>query len=743
MAIKLKDSSIAVGLSVVSAVAGLASIPASLWEWDEILFAKALQYYNVLNHAPHPPGFPVFVGLAKLFDLVVHDRRLALSLTSVVFAAALGAGLYYLFREIFRNRAVSIAASLLAILAPAVLVHAAAPRSDGPGFAAGVWALVMAFRARSSPRALLPAGLAIGLGAGVRVTVIPTAALALLAALIIQLRAGRWRLVLACALAAILSLAAAYTPAILLTGASSYFEASRIHAARTSSIDTITASNVNRVVSYRASRFFVDPWGGRDKAEFVFGLAIIGLLGLAIRDRRALGRLALAFLPILVFTFLAATPLAGPLYALPYLPLITGLAADGIIRPARALGRVLRRSHFESFGVAIAVALGLMSAAWIWPVLAMRRTSLSPPAQAMRFVLDREETDKPEVFYDGLFRPQVQYYLPEWTARRWQGLMFPDLNLVDPRAPRSKAILISTVRPITSGAVGFSWPDPAAAGRLRRLSLGRYEHAYVMDLTEGWNIVWLEGWGEEETGNGRTWRWTGERGRVALFCRAESMRLILRAAAHPSAARDGGAHVMLKIDGVEVDRFMNSGEEIERTITVPGTRDLIWRDLTIETDRAYEVTDPLLGPRKLGLMVLTLDWAPAPGAAPLEFEAEAFLKDGWYPAEPGWRWTRDQATVRLPAVPGDGLLGLTCRVPPRTDGKGGLLTLEINGQIVDSFQGDVQPSTRLVRVPASIHGKKPSVLILRNKDAVKDGTRGVMGICVYYLGWAPVGPDWK
>ena len=45
----------------------------SMWDWDEALFAFAIRDFNVALHHPHPPGFPLFIALAKFMHLFVPD----------------------------------------------------------------------------------------------------------------------------------------------------------------------------------------------------------------------------------------------------------------------------------------------------------------------------------------------------------------------------------------------------------------------------------------------------------------------------------------------------------------------------------------------------------------------------------------------------------------------------------------------------------------------------------------------
>src|SRR5688500_1906902 len=57
---------------------------------DSIYFARALDHYSLATLSPYFPGFPLYVGAARLARLLVADRYLALHLVSAL-ASALSA----------------------------------------------------------------------------------------------------------------------------------------------------------------------------------------------------------------------------------------------------------------------------------------------------------------------------------------------------------------------------------------------------------------------------------------------------------------------------------------------------------------------------------------------------------------------------------------------------------------------------------------------------------------------------
>ena len=48
---------------LVVAAARLLTLPRSVWEWDEILFLEGVRDFDPVRHHPHPPGYPLLIGL--------------------------------------------------------------------------------------------------------------------------------------------------------------------------------------------------------------------------------------------------------------------------------------------------------------------------------------------------------------------------------------------------------------------------------------------------------------------------------------------------------------------------------------------------------------------------------------------------------------------------------------------------------------------------------------------------------
>ncbi len=82
-----------------------------VFNWDAVNFVLAMRDYDVRLHHPHPPGYPVFVAMGRVVQLVIPDANNALVAVAMLLSAGAVAVLYLLGRQLF-GRTTGIIAAL-------------------------------------------------------------------------------------------------------------------------------------------------------------------------------------------------------------------------------------------------------------------------------------------------------------------------------------------------------------------------------------------------------------------------------------------------------------------------------------------------------------------------------------------------------------------------------------------------------------------------------------------------------
>ena len=387
------------------------TLPASLWESDEIRFAQAIENFDPLRHAPHPPGYPLLVGLGKLFDLVYDDPFRSLAALAFVSSQVGFLALAAAFRRIAGGPdagGIALTGALLFHLGPAMMVQGALPMSDPPALmflSLALWAAALAtgrpsqsdltptplLKERGSEHVLSPlsfrrgaggeaAGVSVALGAFASAAIgcRPQLALAILPFLAValwQLRGWRPRLV---ALAAFTAVSLAWLlPLVAATGGVEGFLQYQLKQAGYVAAHDADSSRNGWSASGIAFRFLAHPWGPKWMSFPILALAAWGTAVLA-RQRRWVA------LPLLTLTavhlavgLLVMDPWDGVRYSLPAVLGVAFLAAAGVADLARRV-----RVPQLAYGVALLLAVG--SAVYAGPLLKTRSTTASTNVEPMK-----------------------------------------------------------------------------------------------------------------------------------------------------------------------------------------------------------------------------------------------------------------------------------------------------------------------------------------------------------------------
>jgi hypothetical protein len=106
-----RDALIAAALALVTVATRLPFRSHRVFNWDAVNFVLALHDYDVRLHHPHPPGYPVFIAMGRVLQLVIPDANNALVAVAMLLSAGAVAAIYWLGCTLW-NRAAGLVAAL-------------------------------------------------------------------------------------------------------------------------------------------------------------------------------------------------------------------------------------------------------------------------------------------------------------------------------------------------------------------------------------------------------------------------------------------------------------------------------------------------------------------------------------------------------------------------------------------------------------------------------------------------------
>lgn len=352
-------------------------LPATLEDIDSVNFDLGVHQYDPVHHQPHPPGYPVYIAIARVAHAWFQSHAAGLAFVSAVFSALSVVPLYLMLARLLSRRE-AVLACILTLLNPIVWFNSVRPMSDLTGFClvtATQWILLSAVaedRPARRTRLWIVGTLLAGFSVGTRLQ-----AVWLVAPLLLY---GLWRLrsiwigavTFLCGSAAV----ALWAIPLLVTtgGAGSLLDAFDSMVRNSLPVEPLVTGFSLQRAAAAAVDVVVAPW--RLGPGFVIMLlALIGAVKLIRRDRRALVVLTVLFLPYAMYHYaLQSTPVLR--YAIPVVPLAASLASVAVLRGTR---------HRYVFPLAAAAAV-IVSAVATLPALAAYHRTASPPFQALAHI---------------------------------------------------------------------------------------------------------------------------------------------------------------------------------------------------------------------------------------------------------------------------------------------------------------------------------------------------------------------
>lgn len=143
-----------------------------LEDWDSVQFALGLHNFNIVQHQPHPPGFPLFILLGKIANYFTHNDTVSLTFISALFGTFSIVPVFLFTKKVFDKKS-AILASLVFTVLPVHWVLSVTPISNITGLFYITTLLYIAYLDSLGEKRITFIGLIAGIFLGVRPTDLP------------------------------------------------------------------------------------------------------------------------------------------------------------------------------------------------------------------------------------------------------------------------------------------------------------------------------------------------------------------------------------------------------------------------------------------------------------------------------------------------------------------------------------------------------------------------------------------
>jgi len=575
-----------IGLTVVIAATRFFALSHSLWDWDETLFCLALDHYDVSDHRPHPPGFPLFILIGKILRFLVHDNFRALRTENLLFAIFGFPSFYAMARGFGFTRRVAVWSAVLFCFLPNVWYYGGTAFSDLPTLILIVGATAALMHGRSDRRLYFAGSFLYG----VAMTFRPQSLIAGWPWLVASW--DRWRqrksdVVIASVLTSVVVIGA-YSGAMLLTGTGRYWFSVNAHRHWVMTVDTY--HNTTRPPSISLFYpFVIDPYQAGRISLWLGIAAAIGILFAVWRRERAAGHAVLTFGPSLVFALFMLGPQGSSRLSLSYMPLLPLLAVYGVVSIGELIAKRARIAGQVAVWVVMLLIIGRLIQ-WTLPSLREVRRHDSPPVEAMRWA--RRNVPPGDTIYVNFgLDPQTRYLLGGRNVK----VIDNDRGLIQVPQSGHNWYLCDCETGVRD-AQRFIRPRKMLFALFQR----RYFEASIQRVIDFANFE--EGWYEGENSGGDSWRWMGRHSRTLLPPMPGKADLVLRFEVPLDA--EAPPDVEVRFNGVEIDHARADKRIWERTYVVDSRADRA-NELAIDVDHAVR---PPSDSRELGLSLRSWTW---------------------------------------------------------------------------------------------------------------------------------------
>lgn len=567
---------IVIAAALVCAATRLLAVARSLWDWDEALFTMAMRDYDVTMHHPHPPGFPVFIAMARLVRFVVPDDFRALQTVNVIAAMLVFVAMFLFARELRLRFTTCVSAGALFAFFPNVWFFGGGAFSDIPSIVLVLFAVTLLLKGVRDRNAYWIGTLLLALAIGIR----PQNLLVGLVPGFLATRNRRWWEILIALLIGVVVVVAAFAGAIYATGSlPEYQRMVREHGDYIARIDSFRSAA--RPPLWRISdRFFIKQYQSPLLSVVASLFVVVSVVGAVRERRRSLLVNALTFLPFAIFAWLMLDRFSISRFSIGYQPMFAIFAADGIARVAK------KREWMLSAALAIAFV------AYTFPALTPVRNEVAPSILAAQAAMQRVDPEREQLFVGHTMMVFLDLLAPG----------MPYTRVVDDRAMAmaapERAWLLAEVTKTPREGLIFR----RERGHLWNIARRHYFEIKLAPLTA--RPRFISGWYAPESMETNQWRWMSGHS-VTLLPPVRGEAILRMHVGVPGELIPRKPTVTVKLNGRVVGQVPVTSDSIERDFRIdPAPRGLP-NVLELSIDQTVL---PRHESRELGLRLRYLAW---------------------------------------------------------------------------------------------------------------------------------------
>jgi hypothetical protein len=575
-----RQRTIVIVVALFCAATRFLAMARSLWDWDEALLTMAMRDYDVTLHHPHPPGFPIYIAMAKLLRFVVPDDFRALQAVNLLAGMLVFVAMFLFARELRLRFSTSVAAGALFAFFPNVWFFGGGAFSDVPSIVLVLFAATCLLKGRRGRGWYWLGTLLLALAIGIR----PQNLLVGLVPGFLATRKRRWWEIAIALLIGVVVVGAAFGGAIYFTGEfDEYLRMVREHGDYISRVDSFR-SDARPPLWRIFDRFFIKQYQSPVLSVIASLFVVISVVG-AVRERnRALALNALTFLPFAIFAWLMLDRFSISRFSIGYQPMFTLFVADGIRRIARQREWMLAAALVAAFFL------------FTFPALGPVRNEVAPSIVAAQTAAQHVDFHREQLYV--------------------AHTMIVFMDLVAPGKPYTR-VVDDRAMPIAAG--------DKPAWLLAEITTTREEGMlFKRERNALWNIArrhyfeiklapiaerprFVSGWYAPESAPTYEWRWMKGHS-VTHLPPVRGVAILRLAVGIPGELIPQKPTVTVKLNGRVVERIPVTSDSLERDFDLAPASRGAPNVLELSIDRTVS---PEHESRELGLRLRWLAWGPA------------------------------------------------------------------------------------------------------------------------------------